>query len=255
MSKLKDFAKYICEGTIKHSPEILSGMSIVGMGTAIVFSVKATPKAVKLIDERKKELNTDNIDTKEIVKTTWKCYIPTTAMFIASAGCLIASHKISARRCTAFATAYKISEAALTEYQNKVIETIGEKKEKEIHTKIAKDHIDNNPVKNNEIIITGSGDVRCYEIVSGRYFNSDIEKIRKVVNDLNKRLLIENYISLNEFYYELGLRPTDVGNDLGWNVEDGLIEINFSSHLDDDNKPCLVLDYHVSPRYDFRRLY
>lgn len=255
MSKFNTFAKNVCKEIVKQGPAILAGASIVGMGTAVIFGIKVTPKAVKLIENRKKELNTNKLDTKEVIKTTWKCYIPTAAMFVASTGCLIASHRISARRCTAFATAYKISEAALTEYQNKVVETIGEKKEKDIRTKIAKDHIDKNPPKNNEIIVTGKGDVRCYEIVSGRYFNSDIDKIRKAVNELNRRLIVENYISLNEFYYALGLRPTDMGNDLGWNVADGLIEVTFSSHLDESETPCLVLDYHISPRYNFGDLH
>lgn len=62
------------------------------------------------------------------------------------------------------------------------------------------------------------------------------------------------YISLNEFYYEVGLRQTPVGNELGWNAnDDGLIDMKFSTQLVDD-QPCIVVDYHIQPRYDYARL-
>lgn len=51
-----------------------------------------------------------------------------------------------AKRTAALATAYKLSETALTEYKEKVVETIGEKKEQLVRDKIDKDHIDKDPV-------------------------------------------------------------------------------------------------------------
>lgn len=61
----------------------------------------------------------------------------------------------------------------------------------------------------------------------------------------------EMYVSLNEFYYEIGAKSIPIGDDIGWNVNDGLIEVNFSSTLSDDNRPCIVLEYRVGPKYDF----
>ena len=40
-----------------HTPEILTGLGTAGMIFTTVLAVKATPKALKLIDEKKKELN------------------------------------------------------------------------------------------------------------------------------------------------------------------------------------------------------
>ena len=37
----------------KHSPEILTGIGITGMITTTVLAVKATPKALELIEESK----------------------------------------------------------------------------------------------------------------------------------------------------------------------------------------------------------
>ena len=44
-----------------------------------------------------------------------------------------------------------------------------------------------------------------------------------------------------------------IGEDIGWNVNnDGLISVDFTSALTEDEKPVLVLDYLVEPRFDYR---
>lgn len=250
----------------KHAPEILIGMGVAGALGSIIMAVEATPKALMLIENEKKSQSVEYQDDEtgewepatltkmDVVKSCWFCYIPTAVTFIISAGCIFGANAINARRNTALATAYIITETTLSEYRNKVIETIGEKKERGIRDKIAEERIKNNPVTNSEIIITGGGDVLCYDMHGGRYFKSDIEKIRKIVNDLNYRLSVEMYIPLNDFYYEVGLSSTRVGRDLGWNAADGLIEPHFSSHLTDDGTPCLAIDYTVAPRYGYEKL-
>ena len=188
-----------------------------------------------------------------MIKTTWKCYIPAAVTGTVSVACLIGASSVNARRNAALATAYKLSETALTDYKEKVVETIGEKKEKAIREEIAKDKVTNNPVNKQEIIITGKGETLCYDSAFGRYFTSDIDKLKKVENELNRRMRNEMYISLNEFYYEVGLDEVAAGHDLGWNIDRGYIELDFSSQLTKTGTPCLVVSFGTPPRYDFRR--
>ena len=69
-------------------------------------------------------------------------------------------------------------------------------------------------------------------------------------------MLSENYVSLNDFYDELGIGPTKLGDDLGWDIyKDGLIDIAFSSRLAEDGTPCLVMDYSVAPRYEYYKVH
>lgn len=238
----------------KHSPEILTGIGIVGMISTTVMAVKATPKALILIEEKKKEEQLDGLTPIETVKTTWKCYVPAAVTGTLATACLIGASSVNSKRNAALATAYTLTETAFKEYKEKVVETIGEKKEQTIKDKVAKEHIDKHPVNNKEIIITGRGDVLCCDAISKRYFRSDIEKIRKAVNDINYRLNVEMYISLNDFYYEIGLDPTGIGDDIGWNINNGLIDVDFSSQLTADGEPCLVISYNVEPRYEYSRL-
>lgn len=238
----------------KHSPEILTGIGIAGMITTTVLAVRATPKALRQIEEFEEcvLLEDEKITPIDAVKVAWKPYIPAAITGVFSVACLIGASSVNARRNAALATAYKLSETAFSEYKSKVIETIGEKKEKVVRDEVAKSRVEKNPVNHGEVIITEKGNTLCYDAISGRYFKSDIDKIRKVENILNKRLLSEDYISLNDFYSELNLEYTKLGDELGWNVIDGLIEFDFSSTLADDT-PCIVIDYKVAPKRGYNR--
>lgn len=243
-------------GLIKHSPELLIGFGIAGMLTTTVLAVVATPKALTLIKEKEEEKEVEKLEPLEVVKTTWTCYIPTTITCAASIVCILGARSIYSRRNVALAAAYSLSESALKTYQQKVIETIGEKKEKIlVRDEIAKDQMKKNPVTNNEVIITGKGETLCYDSTSGRYFKSDIEKLRQIENMLNKEMISTMWISLNDYYFAIGLKPVEMGDDLGWNANRDLIDFDYSSQLAEDGTPCLVVGFRVAPRYDFRSLH
>lgn len=255
ISKVVDSIKL---STIKHSPAILTGIGITGMITATVMAVKATPKALDLLNEIKEVNEGKDISKKEygkeIVTKVAPVYIPTVLVSGLSIACIISANSVSQKRTAALATAYTLSENALKEYQEKVIETIGEKKEKEVRNKIAQDNLDRNPVANREVIITTRGNTLCFDPQSGRYFTSDIDTLKRVETELNHRLLSEMYISLNDYYYEIGLRGTEDGDDRGWNINDGYIEFDFSSLLAEDGRPCLNVGFRVAPRLDLRNV-
>ena len=251
-TNLATIAKDIRKFASKRSPEILTGIGIAGMITTTILAVRATPKALELIEEQKEEESVEELSSFEVVKVAWKPYIPAMVTCVVSTACLIGASSVNTKRNAALATAYKLSETALTEYREKVIETIGEKKERIVRDKVAEERVKKNPVSKNEVIVTGNGKTLCFDPISGRYFMCSIETIKRAENELNKQMLhdISGYVSLNEFYDELGLDHTSVGDDLGWNT-DQLIDINFSSQLNDNGEPSVVLDYLVAPKYDY----
>lgn len=238
----------------KHSPEILTGIGIAGMITTTVMAVRATPKALILIEERKEKIGAEKLEAMDMIKTAWACYIPAAITGTLSVACLIGASSVNARRNAALATAYTLSESALKDYQGKVIEMFGDKKNEAVKDAVAKDKVEKNPVITREVIITEKGNTLCYDAISGRYFKSDIEKIKKAECELNRQMLDDMYVSLNDFYYEIGLDSVKLGDELGWNVDSGYIDLSFSSQLASDGTPCLVIDYSVAPRYDYRNL-
>lgn len=250
----------------KHSPEILTGIGIAGMLSTIVLAVRATPKALMLIEEKKREKKfavikdggDPDLTKLEIVKTAWKPYIPAAVTGVASIACLVGASSVNARRNAALAAAYALSESTLADYKEKVVETIGEKKAQEVKDAIAKDKVENDPVTRKEIITTDKGETLFYESLSGRYFKSDYESIRSAVNTLNEQLLLDEYITLNEFYEAIGLDDIQpLGDQLKWRVnpdssDKGLIQLDFSSQLTDDMTPCAVIGFSNPPKYDLR---
>lgn len=236
----------------KHSPAILTGVGIAGMVTTTVLAVKATPKALRICEIVKEEH--EEPKKLDYVKATWKCYIPAAVTGVISTACLIGANSVNLKRNAALATAYQISQTALSEYREKVIETVGEETEKAVREKVAEEKVKNNPIGPNEVIMIGNEDFYCIDSISGRCFKSNEVEIKRIENDINNRLLNYMYVSLNEFYSELGLSHTSIGDELGWNMDDGMLEIFITAVKDEKGRPCLVLDYNVAPKYDFSKM-
>ena len=69
-------------------------------------------------------------------------------------------------------------------------------------------------------------------------------------------MITDMYVSLNDFYYEIGLQEIKLGDNLGWSVNKGLIDINIDPpHYQqaENGEPCIVLDYIVPPYYEYDR--
>jgi hypothetical protein len=243
--------------TTDHSPQILTGIAVAGTVATAVLTGKATIKALRLTETRQRELDLSGsahvIDFKETVANTWKCYVPPVAVGVVTISSILLVNQIGTRRAAAVAAAYAVSEKAYSEYKEKVVEKLGENKEQAVRDDIAQDRVRNNPVTENQIIVSGGGKVLCYEPYTGRYFMSDMETLKKAQNDLNYQVLNNYYASLSDFYDLIGLDRTKISDDMGWN-SDKLLELSFSTVLSDDDRPCMVMDYQVVPIRGYSRL-
>ena len=236
-----------------NTPEILTGIGITGMITSTILAVRATPRALELLDIKKKEVDDDVLTIQETIKTAWKPYIPATVSMIISTTCLISAVAVNNRRNTALVTAYTLSEKAFTSYRNQVIEDVGKNKEKRIKDKVSQKQVDNNPPNKNQIILTNKGNTLLQDTISGRYFRSDLDSVRKAMNELNKELLHNDSISINDYYSLIGLTGIKGGDDIGWTVSKGLVEFDFSACIVNDDEPCIVIDYNIVPFTGFNK--
>lgn len=225
---------------------ILTALSCLGvLGTAACAAHDAVKAREIIEDPRSKRYS-----KRELAAKVVPCYISTALMASATIACMIGHHQISAGKIAAYASAYTMATKAAAEYRDKVVEVIGEGKAKEIDDRIADERIRRNPPILDQNI-TGEGPILCYDYFVDRYFRSDAETIRRVVNDLNHELVTgtEMWVSLNDFYDRLGLDPAPIGENLGW-VPDDLIDVSFSSRLNDNNIPCLVMRFVSTPIAD-----
>lgn len=250
------FFKDAQETLVKHSPEILTGLGIAGMIATTILAVKETPKALRLLEAKKKELEVEKLTAKDTIKTAWKCYIPAAVTGTASVACIIGASSVHLSRNAALTAAYTLSETALREYREKTLETVGEKKEQLIRDAVAQDKVEKHPISSNAVIPTGIGNTRCYDPFTDRYFDSDIDKLRKAENEINSQMLDEGCVSLNDFYYQVGLGETTTGGNIGWSYNrDGFVKLNLSSCITLDGIPCIVLGFRTDPYYKYDTYY
>lgn len=252
---MRNIFKVIKPFLVKHQPEILMSMGIGGMIFSTIWSVKATSKAKDIVETQRniRVLNGEYNDftKKEIVKLTWKLYIPVVAGMAISIPCIVMGNRISNKRNLALAAAYTISETALQEYQDKTKEIVGEKKYEKIQESVSQELISKNP--GNSVIMMNDGDSLFFEPYSGRYFKSNWNDISKAANELNAMALgnLSGITTLGDWYSVLGLDATELDNELGWAVVDGqagIIDIKIDAVLTNEGKPCGAIRYNTRPK-------
>jgi hypothetical protein len=191
----------------------------------------------------------------EVVKLTWKYYIPPVVAGTATCASIIMANHMSARRAAALAAAYGISERRFEEYKEKVAEKFGLNKERDVRDEVAQERVNKNP-PDKEVIILAGGDVLCYDMYTGRYFRSTVESIRKAENKINQVLFQHQYASLSEFYQEIGLEPTTVSEEVGWNLlNDRPFAVQFSTTMSPNEEPCIAIDFVDSPSPHYTQIH
>lgn len=256
---LLDLVKRAEKLAVDNSPVLLAGIGVAGTITTALFAGRASFKAAQIIAEEEREARESTGDegytcnTKRKVELTWTFYIPAIGTGVLTVACIIAANRIGMRRAAAMAAAYSLSEKAFVEYKEKVIEKLGESKEQKIRDEVAQDQVNRNPVSTREIYITGNGDVLCHDSITGRYFESNIEALRKAQNDINKQILDDYYASLSDLYNVIGLPTTKYSNEVGWN-SDTQLELKFATVLSEDGRPCVSLEFEVYPIRDYFRI-
>lgn len=234
----------------ENGPEILTGIGIVGGITSTVLAVKATPKALRLIEERKTEQGVEQLTVVDTVKSTWKCYIPAALTGGLSICCLIYASSTNSKRQAALLAAYKLSETTFAEYREAVRETVSEKEEKKIKEKVADNKVKNIVINEDEIEVTGYGTTLCVDAFTNRPFYSDLEHIRKCINDLNDYIHDNDYASLNWLYDKLGLSDCAAGDILGWDSTDASVRLDTYPRFYKGSKPCIMVEF-TTPKKDY----
>lgn len=225
-----------------NSSSILTGLGVSGTIVTSYLTGRASFRAANILAHEKKTAS-----MKEDAKLVWKEYIPAAISGTVTIGCILGAATLGGRKTAASMAAYSISEKAFSEYKEKVSEQLGIRKEQAIRDEIAQDKVNRNPPPSREVVLAGPGNVLCCEIYTGRYFNGDMESLRKAQNDINARLFRDDHASASDLYILLGLPYTSHSSYIGW-TSDRLLELQFSTVLADDGRPCLAFEYnYINP--------
>ncbi len=251
----------------RNQAELMTIGAVFTMWGAIYTAYKAGPKAEKILAEKKKDLRDVAPEDKSTKRTVlWETIRELTPIVSVpimlggfATGLTIGSHTVSSKKIATLSAAYTMANTALHEHKEKVKEVLGEAKAQQVREAISKDHLKKaEPLKEENVQITGLGNQLCYDEYTDRYFYASAETIGKAVVKLSYDLQSEMWIDLNSFYQELNLRPCKMGEDLGWSIEHtdrGRIPVYYTAILTEDNRPCLCVQFDVDVKQQYEDRY
>lgn len=218
----------------RNASTILTCVGGAGVVVTSVLAVKATPKAMSLLEQAKAEKG-DKLTKMEVVKVAGPAYIPSVVVGASTIACIFGANILNKRKQAALTSAYALLNSSYKEYKDKVNEIYGEDANDRIIAEIAKDKYDEDAITHDD------NKQLFYDEFSGRYFESTMEEVIKAEYDLNRDLSNDTYVCLNEFYDHLGIDPIDGGDELGWCTSE-LFERCWSSWVDFHHKKTLIDD-------------
>ena len=234
----------------RHGSTILTVAGRIGAVATTVMAVKATPKALKRMDEAKKEKG-DELSKLEVVKVAGPVYVPSIVTGAATLACIFGANVLNKKQQASLMSAYALLDHSYKDYRAKVTELFGEDAEGKIQTELAKDAYD-------EDLEVEDGKQLFYESFSGRYFESTIGEVLRAEYDFNRKFAVSGYVCLNELYDEFRLDRADYGDELGWSrFEMG--EMYMYEWIDFEHTPaeidggmeCIIITMPYQPTYGF----
>lgn len=235
----------------RNGSTILTCLGGVGVITTAVTAVKATPKALALLEESAKEKQ-EELTVIEKIEIAGPTYVPSILIGAGTLACIFGANFLSRRSQAALMSAYALLENSYKEYKNKVKELYGEDADIHVRSEVAKDHYE-------ETDISVSGDKQLfYDEFSQRYFESTLEDVLRAEYTFNRMISVEYGVFLNDFYELLGIDPVDYGDYMGW-MDCQLVEDTWYSWLDfihtkvvmDDGLECTIITFSYEPTFDF----
>lgn len=193
----------------RNSSTILACVGAFGVVATSVMAVKATPKALTLLEKAEEEKG-EELTKFETAIAAAPAYIPAVITGAATVACILGSSVINKRQQASLMSAYALLDSSYKDYKKKVDELYGEEAGKHVRQEIAKDKY------------TGDGTLEddekelFYDFYSGRYFESTQEDVLKAEYELNRELYVNGYACVNKFYEALGIETRPEYDDIGW---------------------------------------
>lgn len=235
----------------KNSSTILTCVGAAGTVATAIMAVKATPKALALLEVAKEEKG-EELTKWEVVKTAGPAYIPAVVTGAATIAAIFGANSLNKRQQASLMSAYALLDNSYKEYKGKVEDLYGEEVDSHIEKEIAKDKFEGTDLELDK-------DKRLfYDTFSRRYFESAIEDLQRAEYNLNRNIVQRDYAYVNEFYVDLDMEPIDGGWDLGWSRGSNLdhawqewMDFKHETVELEDGLECILVSFYIEPVMDF----
>lgn len=216
----------------RNGSTILTTVGAVGVVTTTVLAIKATPKALMLLDDAKKEKG-EELTNLEKIKVAAPIYIPTVVSGLSTVTCIFGANYLNKRQQASLISAYALLDNSYKEYKKKVKELYGEEIDDDITEHIAQDKYEKTEVKNDETLF--------YDALSEQFFKSTLVKVKEAEYNLNRDIHLQGWAELKDFYKYLNIEPVEGTEALGWS--EGLnYEAYWQAWIDFDHRKVTMDD-------------
>ena len=195
----------------RNSATILTCVGAAGVVATTVTAVKATPKAMLLLEKAKKEKG-EELTKVETVKIAAPIYIPTMILGVSTVACIFGANVLNKKGQASLMSAYALVDSSYKDYRKKVDELYGEEAGTQIRAELAKDEYKENPIE------VEDGKLLYYDMYSRQYFEATPYEVQRAEYELNKSLMMDDCAYLNEWYNHLGIDQLEHGYDFGWST-------------------------------------
>lgn len=234
----------------RNSSTILTCIGGVGVVATVVTAVKATPKAMALIEEAKEEKGAD-LTKVETAIVAAPAYITTAIIGVSTLACIFGANALNRHQQASMMSAYALLDNSYKEFKAKVNELYGNDAGANVRGEIAKDHYEDTDIQ-----VTDNKQL-FYDEFSNRYFESTMENVLNAELKINRMLAQDTGVYLNEFYEFLGIPTIEYGDYMGWSSF-ALCEMYWWSWIEfkhekvvmDDGLECTIIVMEYQPMYD-----
>lgn len=231
----------------RNSSTILTCVGAAGVVATSIMAVKATPKAITLL-EQAEDTKGGELTTLEKIQVVGTVYIPAITVGISTILCIFGANALNKKQQASLVSAYTLLNNSYSEFKRKANELYGEETEDRIYREIAKDRYD-------EDRFFSEGDqVLFFDNHSMRYFESTIEHVQRAEYNLNRKLSIFDYVSVNDYYELLGIPGIESGDEIGWSTGMNFeyywhswIDFDHDKVIMDDGLECYIISFRDEP--------
>lgn len=234
-----------------NSSTILTCIGAVGVVATSIMAVKATPKAMALLEQAKEEKG-EELTKLDIVRVAGPAYIPSIVAGASTLACIFGANILSQKGQASLMSAYALVDSSYKDYRKKVDELYGEAAGAQVRAGIAQDKYDDIDIE------LSDGKLLYYDFYSGQYFEATPAEVKNAEYELNRKLMLDDCVYLNEWYQLLDLEPLEHGLDFGWSTCANMdaywqtwIDFNHEKTVMDDGLECIIISFMQDPFPNF----
>lgn len=237
----------------KNASTILTIFGAAGVVATAVTAIQATPKAMRLIEEKKSEKGGE-LTKWEITQVAAPAYIPSAIICVATVGCILGAQVLNKRTQARLTSAYALLNTSYKQYRKKANDIYGEDADQKINEEIAKDQYNEEQPE-----VEDPTQMLFYDIYSKQYFTSTEADVNQAEYLINRSLNLRGYATAKEFYDFLGIKSVDSGEELGWSTGMNLeyywqewIDFHHQYTIMEDGLECCIIYMTQEPSLEWQ---